>query len=118
DAVDAADRGLTTLRAGVRYIVEQALAGDTQTRDGTFHVRLTWHGEAAPDLRFAIEFTRLIVDGRVSEEPKRYAFDGEWLLETIPLEKQYTRVQIVPPGEKADPFERLGSAPFLTLVGQ
>jgi hypothetical protein len=121
DAVDAADRGITTLRAGVRYIVEQALAGDTQTRDGTFHVRLDWPTDGsrgAPDLRFAIDFARLIVDGRVSDEVKRYAFDGEWLLELIPGEKQFTRVQIVPPGERADPFERLGSAPFLALVGQ
>ncbi|MCL4741937.1 MAG: outer membrane lipoprotein carrier protein LolA [Phycisphaerales bacterium] len=104
--------------ATVRYVKTFAIAGDTETRDGSL-VFVTDPGDdgATPLRRFLIEFDRLTVGRRVEQKPQTYVFDGRWLLERLPSEKQIVKREVVPPGERWDPL-RLGEGPFPVPVGQ
>ncbi|MCE7972454.1 MAG: outer membrane lipoprotein carrier protein LolA [Leptolyngbya sp. PLA2] len=109
---------VTRFSATVRYVKTFAIAGDTETRDGSL-VFVTDPADdgATPRRRFLIEFDRLTVGRRVEQKPQTYVFDGRWLLERLPSEKQIVKREVVPPGERWDPL-RLGEGPFPVPVGQ
>jgi len=117
-ALEEADQDLDALTAAIRYYKTFAIAGDEQVRDGavTF-VATPVEGRDAPKRGFAIDFTRMWIGRREEEILERYVFDGEWLLELDLEEKQFTRRQIVPPGETFDPL-RIGEGPFPIPIGQ
>jgi hypothetical protein len=119
-ALETAGGDMRRLSAQIRYIKTFAIQGDTQQRDG----RLAFvSGDDSERRRFAITFERFELDGgrRVEDVStgytERYAFDGEWLAEARPLEKQFVRRQVVPPGESWDPL-RLGEGPFPIPIQQ
>ena len=99
------------------YVKTFVLAGDEHTRTGELSFQSTTEDDDARR-RFAIDFTKLQM-GEVIDDGflERYAFDGEWLLELDFEHKQFTRRQIVPPGETFDPL-RIGEGPFPIPIGQ
>lgn len=109
---------IRTLSARVRYTRIFALEGDEQVRDGNLWY-LDWpEGENSPRQRgFAIQFDRLRMGDRIDEVSRRYAFDGEWLLEADGETRVATRRQVVAPGERFDPL-KLGEGPFPVPIGQ
>lgn len=117
-ALETADAGLNTLRAGIRYDRTFEIAGDRQVREGELYFQARREGDRA-DRKFAIRFNRLIVGERVRDEVKEFIFDGEWLVEKLPGEKPplFTKRQVVPPGERFDPL-RIGEGPMPIPIGQ
>lgn len=127
-ALETAGNDVRTLSAVVSYIKTFDIQGDTQKRTGTLaFVSSPPEGasEAAAsfDRRFAITFEELELDnGRRVEDAstgylERYIFDGEWLAEVRPFDKQFVRRQVVAPGDKWDPL-RLGEGPFPIPIQQ
>jgi hypothetical protein len=64
-----------------------------------------------------VQIETLVLGGRMEKKPESYIFDGEWLIEKRPLEKQAIKRRIVPPGEKFDPL-KIGEGPFPIPIGQ
>ncbi len=105
DALDKVDM----LNCDLVYTRYQELLGDKQVRLGNL-VFLRKPGPA----RFGIVFNKLIIDDRIENEVKAYIFDGQWLVEKIPAQKQFFKRQISDP--KAGPQEDLlesGKGPFI-----
>lgn len=143
--LEAAGDRLDRLFTKVYYERENDLVGEIQVRTGTLHYdrRLGVtapppgeNTEAGPGVesgsgvetvefkRFAIGFDSLTVFDEFMEEGTRdpnyrqtYIFDGEWLTEIQPIDKQFTKRQVVPPGERFDPL-RVGEGPFPVPLGQ
>ena len=116
-ALEQADQDLRTLEARVMYVRVFAVAGDEQRRDGTLSFRsVPREGERA-DRAFAIDFDTLLVGRRKEDITERYVFDGQWLLELNFATKDFTRRQVVAPGERFDPL-RIGEGPFPIPIGQ
>ncbi|MDQ7012421.1 MAG: hypothetical protein Q9O74_00825 [Planctomycetota bacterium] len=129
-ALETSGNAVHRLSAKVRYVKTFDIQGDTQQRDGRLAFVSTpvdrdVHPEtdAEFDRRFAIVFERLELDNgrRIEDEStaylELYIFDGEWLAEIRPFDKQFIRRQVVAPGEKWDPL-RLGEGPFPIPIQQ
>ena len=120
DALESADEGISTLSSPIVYRKFFAIQSDEQTRSGTLSfqtVRDAEAPEAMPVRRFAVSFDTLIVADRRESIGQQYAFDGQWVVEKTPADKQFTKRQVVPPGEDFDPL-RIGEGPFPVPVGQ
>ncbi|MCC7388857.1 MAG: hypothetical protein IT431_08815 [Phycisphaerales bacterium] len=121
-ALETAGQDIRRLSATVRYIKTFAIQGDQQQRDGTLMFLSEPGAEGqAPTRRFAITFDRYEIGERL-EDPstgflERYIFDGEWLAEVRPLDKEFVRRQVVPPGQRWDPLA-LGEGPFPIPIQQ
>ncbi len=121
-ALESAGEAIRRLSADIGYEKTFAIQGDTQIRSGKI-VFESLPGEtgSAPARRFGITFDRLQVGERVEDEEIEYLeqiiFDGEWLAEVHPLEKQFIRRQVVAPGERWDPL-RVGEGPFPIPIQQ
>ncbi len=124
-ALGRRDGEIQTLTGDVRLTAIQTLQGDTQRRFGRMAMR-TVKAEAEepgspPPSRatrmFAVSFDRLQLDRRVEEIQEEYIFDGRWLVERLPAEKQFIKREIVPAGRVLDPMELMRDAPFWVSVG-
>jgi hypothetical protein len=117
--LERADERIATIQGQLVWDKEFAIAGDTQTRIGKLYFsspRAETPG--APRTRkFGVEIDTLVLGGRMEKKPESYIFDGEWLIEKKPLEKQAIKRRIVPPGEKFDPL-KIGEGPFPIPIGQ
>lgn len=115
DAIERAEGEITALQADLRYDRVYGLVGDEQSRIG----KLSYRDERASDgtRSFAIRFSHLAIGSSVREETKLYLFDGVWVTEVIPVDKQVFRRQVVPPGEDFDPL-RIGEGPLPIPIGQ
>jgi hypothetical protein len=122
-ALESAGENIRHLSADIRYVKEFAIQGDVQTREG----RLVFESQpgevetAAPARRFGITFDKFQVGERVEDEQinylEQFIFDGEWLAEIRPNEKQFIRRQVVRPGERWDPL-KVGEGPFPIPIQQ
>jgi hypothetical protein len=131
DALETADAGIDTLTSPITYRKFFAIQSDEQRRSGTLYFQTerptegeTVHEEGdqpaatpAPTRRFAVSFEQLTVGDRQERIDQQYAFDGEWVVEKTPADRQFTKRQVVPPGEDFDPL-RIGEGPFPVPVGQ
>lgn len=116
--LEEADRDLRTLSADITYDKEMVLEHDRQTRLGTLYFESVPGSDGAPARRkFGIDFRTLILGEAVRDDRKVIVFDGEWLVEKMPAERQFIKRQVVPPGETFDPL-RLGEGPFPIPIGQ
>lgn len=120
DALETADAGIDTLRSPIVYRKFFAIQSDEQRRSGTLYFQ-TERGDqpdaARATRRFAVSFDELSVSDRREKIDQQYAFDGEWVVEKTPSDRQFTKRQVVPPGEDFDPL-RIGEGPFPVPVGQ
>ncbi|MCE7973385.1 MAG: hypothetical protein DYG92_03525 [Leptolyngbya sp. PLA1] len=67
--------------------------------------------------RFAVRFDRVQFGSRIQDEVQEYIFDGQWMVERRPAEKQIIKQQVARPGENSDPL-RLGEGRFPLPIGQ
>jgi hypothetical protein len=115
--LERADERISTIQGQLVWDKEFAIAGDTQTRIGKLYFSSP-RTESGPRTRkFGVEIDTLVLGGRMEKKPESYIFDGEWLIEKKPLEKQAIKRRIVPPGEKFDPL-KIGEGPFPIPIGQ
>jgi len=111
DQLEQRGRTLESYQARVKHAKEVGLTGDRQLRIGT----IDYH--AGPPARFRVLFTHLVLDEALRARPWHFIYDGQWLAEVKPDDKQFIRRQIVPPGQTHDPL-RLGEGPFPFPIGQ
>ncbi|MBI1190580.1 MAG: hypothetical protein GC200_07895 [Tepidisphaera sp.] len=127
EALEKADVGLRTLTADIRYDRVFEIAGDRQIRDGSL-VFVDDRGEArdakgaegegaAGSRRFAIHIKSVQIGDRRDAEDRWLIFDGEWFVERLDAQKQFTKRRVARPGEHFDPL-RLGEGPFPLPIGQ
>lgn len=117
DALAKRDASIETLTGDVRLTAIQALQGDTQRRLGKLALK-TARAEDTPDRRlYAVRFTQLQMDTRVQDIEEHYIFDGRWLVERHPEERQFIKREIVPAGQTLDPMDLMRDAPFWVSVG-
>lgn len=112
------DRQTTTLRGGVRYTIIHALENDMQVRYGQLAIRNADNEDAAQSRKYAVRFNLLEIDDRQDVIEEHFIFDGRWFVERYPEEKQFTKRELVPQGEKLDPMELMRDAPFWVSLGR
>jgi hypothetical protein len=127
-ALGKRDREIETLTGDVRLTGIQVLQGDTQQRSGKLMMRTVKPrtseepgsatratGEAVR--MYAVAFDALRLGTRQEAIDEEYVFDGRWLVERIPSEKQFIKREIVPAGQVLDPMDLMRDAPFWVSVG-
>ena len=117
EALGRRDGEIDTLTGRVRLTGIQVLQGDMQRRLGRLAMR-TEAGEGDRPARrmYAVRFEQLRLDQRVEEINEHYVFDGRWLVERLPDEKQFIKREIVPAGRVLDPMELMRDAPFWVSI--
>jgi hypothetical protein len=121
--LETSDKDLKSLSAGMLYDRVFGLAGDRQIRKGQLHYIDTKEkddkGQPAPGSRkFAIKFESLKLGAQDwRPEEKTMVFDGHWLVEKMPADKQMIKREVVPAGKAFDPL-KIGEGPFPIPVGQ
>lgn len=127
-ALEIADRDIRTFASEIRYTRLFEIQGDVQTRIGKLYFKTDPPREtsaAANDSGMvparrrwvAVRFTEMIVGGRRDKQEQVWVFDGEWLVEKNPTERQFIKRRMVRSGETYDPL-RVGEGPFFVPVGQ
>lgn len=127
DALEKADRDIRTFSAQIRYVRIFEIQGDVQTRLGWLWYKtdptaepVPAHLESKPMIRrrsVAVKFDTLVAGGRQDKSDRVWIFDGEWLVEKNPAERQFIKRRMVRPGQVYDPL-RVGEGPFFVPVGQ
>lgn len=113
DALEAANANLKDFQATIRLTKTQALLGSTQVRIGKIFFRVLPESRTR---QFAINFTRLILDDGEMAESKQFIFDGTFLVEILPDQKQFFKREVVGKDEDFDPLAVDG--PFPLPIGQ
>ncbi len=127
-ALERSGDSLQTLSADLKYFrrMNELEGGETQIRTGTLLFRTrpspdkpSTNPESSPSPRreFQIDFTRLEIDNKARDESQTFIFDGEWLVERYPNQKEIHRRQVVAPGQFIDPLA-IGEGPFPIPIGQ
>jgi hypothetical protein len=120
-ALETADRSIRTLKSSItHYKRESELVGNrVQQWNGKLAMRVDppAPGSDIPRRLVQIDFADLIVDGTRRDDPRTFIFDGQWLLEKQPTEKQIFKRQVCPPDKIIDPLA-LGEGQFPIPIGQ
>lgn len=122
-ALEKADRDIRTFASQIRYTRLFEIENDIQTRIGRLYFRTDPPADAAaerPASRrrwVAVRFEQFIAGQRADRQEKLWVFDGQWLVEKDPVEKQFMKRRMVRPGQVFDPL-RVGEGPFFVPVGQ
>ncbi len=118
-ALQFADQGLQTLRADVVFDKLNDALGDRQIRTGKLWFQTDAAADASkpPRRRFAVHFTSLQLDDKLTSQDQHLVFDGEWFIEKNASQKQFKKRQIVPAGQTIDPL-KIGEGPFPIPIGQ
>jgi hypothetical protein len=114
DKLERSAADLNAFTAKVTYDKQDAVLGRPERRTGELIYRVD------PDTKrktFAILFDSVIIGQRKRNDLKHYIFDGRWLVEINPKEKQFIKREIVAPGKELDPL-KLGEGPFPLPIGQ
>lgn len=117
DALEKADESLRSLTAEVMYDKTFDIGGDRQVRWGKLYFSDNKGEGDARVRKFCVNFERLRIGERLENEPKVYIFDGQWLVEKLPTQKQFIKRQIVGDGQKFDPL-KIGEGPMPIPIGQ
>lgn len=115
-ALEAADANVRTMTADLVYDKTFDIAGDRQIRWGKLSFTDD-HAEKSRVRKFAIRFDRLRIGERLEKEEKHYIFDGRWLVEKLPGQKQFIKTEIVREGDTFDPL-KIGEGPMPIPIGQ
>lgn len=116
-ALGERDKTIEILTGQVRLTAIQALQGDTQRRYGKLALKTVRTESGQPRRLYAVRFERLEIDQRVQTLNEQYIFDGRWLVERLPDERQFIKHEIVPVGQTLDPMDLMRDAPFWVTVG-
>jgi hypothetical protein len=118
-ALETIDRDLRDVAADIEYLRSEALIGEDERWRGRLAYRVIAHPER-PDAtvrQFAISFEQLLVGNRLEEDRRDFVFDGRWLVERLPAQRQMFKREVVPPGDEFDPLA-VGEGPFPIPIGQ
>jgi hypothetical protein len=124
--LEAADRGMQTLRADVQYTKTFAAiqGGDQQIRRGKLYYQAALAtppgakaDQARPRRAFSVIFDTLIIGSALRKQTQHFIFDGVHLVERNLDDKQFLKRRVVKPGDTIDPL-RLGEGPFPLPIGQ
>lgn len=122
-ALETADKSLRTLQADVAHVKrESELVGNrVQEERGKLYYRVEpaapGDANSQPRKKFQVDFEDLIFDNTRRKENHTFIFDGQWLVEKQPDEKQIFKRQLAPPGQTMDPLA-LGEGQFPIPIGQ
>lgn len=121
--LDKADHATTGLRTNIMHVSENFITGLIETRQGTLTLRTDWdaakdHASGLPLRQFLVHFTSLQLEKRLNTVNTRYIFDGTWLAERLEDEKQFNKWQMVQPGDRFDPMDKLQGAAVWLPIGQ
>jgi len=110
DRIEARGEQIKTLRATVIYDRRQGILGDRQVRRGQLH----YDAGRPPQTprRFDIHFDRILLDGQLREQDRRYTFDGRWLAERNADDKVFIRRELVAEGDAGRDLLAMGEGPF------
>lgn len=116
--LESADKDLKSLTAAVRLIKRPPAieGGGMHVRYGVLKFSST-DAQPRPLRKFSIDIDQVIIDGRARDDKQSFVFDGHYLLETLPKQKQFVRRHIVGQDQRKDPL-RIGEGPFPIPVGQ
>lgn len=116
DHLERADDDVGAITARVQYDRRFRLQGDRHRRRGDLYFKV----EDGPQRKrtFAINFDTMIVGDRLQEdESEIWVFDGEWLVEKKPKQKQFIKRRVAPPDADFDPLA-IGEGPMPIPIGQ
>jgi len=121
--LDRADHATHGLRTSIMHVSENFITGLIETRRGTLTLRTDWdaaedHASGLPLRQFRVHFSSLQLEERLNDANTDYIFDGTWLAERLEDEKQFNKWQMVPPGERFDPMDKLQGAAVWLPIGQ
>lgn len=112
DALSTNDETTNSLTGTIRFTTIKALEGDRQQRFGKLAIQKQDTGR-----HYAVSFNTLLIDDRQETIAEHFIFDGRWLVERLPEEKQFNKHELVPAGQTLDPMELMRDAPFWVSVG-
>ncbi len=114
--LEAADEGLRDLHANILYVRHDITLESVVTRMGT--LRYIAEGKHDEPKVFSVLFDSLIDDmNRKSDNAKRWAFDGRWLVEQDFANKTFIQREVAREGDNRDPMA-LGEGPLPIPIGQ
>ena len=113
DALSTHDKSNDSLIGKIRFTSIKALENDRKQRFGDLAIQR----QADGNRHYAVSFKKLLIDDRQEIIAEHYIFDGHWLVERLPEEKQFNKRELVPTGETLDPMELMRDAPFWVSVG-
>jgi len=114
DALSTNDQSTNSMTGTIRFTTINALENDRQTRVGNLSIARKSDGSGR---NYAVKFKILEIDDRREDIAEHYIFDGRWLVERLPEDKQFNKRELVPKGETIDPMELMRDAPFWVSVG-
>ncbi len=114
DALSVNDQTTNSMTGTVRFTTINALENDRQTRTGDLLIARKPDGSGR---NYAVKFKTLEIDDRRENIAEHYIFDGRWLVERLPEDKQFNKRELVPAGKTLDPMELMRDAPFWVSVG-
>ncbi len=132
--LETADANLRTLTADIQYDKVDGVTGDRQTRRGKLFFQNSLPPKVTTDVEtfddaasaadgakgrrtFSVRFDSLQLGSRREEEEQLFVFDGEWLIEVTPKNKQIIKRQVTRPGSNFDPL-KIGEGPLPLPIGQ
>ncbi|GJQ29270.1 MAG: hypothetical protein HBSAPP03_11540 [Phycisphaerae bacterium] len=118
DAIEKSDAAVMSISADILYDRVFEIQGDRQIRTGKLYVadRRT-PGSPVPARVIGARFESLQVGERFTPEIYHVIFDGAYLVERWPGQKQFVKTQLVRAGEVADAL-RVGKNPLPLPIGQ
>ncbi|MEC9374204.1 MAG: hypothetical protein VYC34_10190 [Planctomycetota bacterium] len=116
-ALERSDEDLRAITANVQYARHFKLQGDRHTRQGELYFMSMPRPGKRDHRVFSIEFETLIIDDVRREDPQRWTFDGEWLVEAREAEKMFIKRRVALPDDNFDPL-KIGEGPMPIPIGQ
>jgi outer membrane lipoprotein-sorting protein len=110
--LETAGQTIKDLQCEVTYTQFNPLIEDKVVKSGEI-----FFVEEKPNSKFLVRFDKTVQEGVVDRKKEWHLFDGVWYLEARESTRQVIKRQIVPEGEKIDPFE-IGKGPFPLPFGQ
>ncbi len=113
DALSAHDQTTDSLTGVIRFTTIKSLEGDRQQRYGKLAIQRQPDGTR----HYSVSFKQIEFDDRLEIIDEQFIFDGRWLIERLPQDKQFNKRELVPAGQTLDPMELMRDAPFWVSVG-
>lgn len=114
EALEQVQVPLRALEARIKYDVVKGLAGDRTVRFGKWYYQDERRQTSAGPVgtrKTAARFDTLFMGKVKHDDVQIFIFDGEWLVEKLPGERQMTKRRVAKPGQAIDPLSVEGPLP-------
>lgn len=118
-ALETADRGIHHLAADLTHTNRPSeLIGDKPTiKRGKLYFQNARVDQPNGARRFQVDFTEVEFDNKRLPESQSFVFDGRWLVDRHPKDRQQFKYELAAPGQTTDPLA-IGEGPFPIPIGQ